>query len=55
MLELLSGAVKRPYEDDSDTDAALVPDGLGIGSGSDVVVSDGASNGRRAVGGAPVS
>jgi hypothetical protein len=55
MLELLAGAVKRPYEDDSDTDAALVPDGLGIGSGSDVVVSDGASNGRRAVGGAPVS
>jgi hypothetical protein len=54
-LELLSGPVKRQYEDDSDTDAALVPDGLGIGSGSDVVVRAGASNGRRAVGGAPVS
>jgi uncharacterized membrane protein len=40
-LELLSAAVKRQYETDTDTNAALEPDSLGIGSGRDMVSRDG--------------
>jgi uncharacterized membrane protein len=36
-LELLDRAVRRAYDDDSDVDAALVPDMQGIGSGPDVM------------------
>jgi uncharacterized membrane protein len=41
-VELLDRAVQRSYEDDADSSAALVADGLGIGSGSDVARHDGA-------------
>ena len=41
-LELLDRAVRRAYEDDADISAALVADGLGIGSGSDVARHNGA-------------
>jgi hypothetical protein len=47
-VKSVAAADRRPPLDhqlDSNTDAALVPDGLGIGSGSDVVVRDGVSNG----------
>ena len=43
-LELLDRAVERAYEDEADLSAALVADGLGIGSGSDVARHDGAAN-----------
>ena len=36
-LELLSAAVQREFDDDSDSEAAMVPDGLGIGSGPDIL------------------
>jgi uncharacterized membrane protein len=41
-LKLLERAVQRCYEEDADRSAALVADGLGIGSGSDVARHDGA-------------
>jgi hypothetical protein len=34
-VDLLTAAVKRAYGDPADVQAALVPDGLGIGSGPD--------------------
>ena len=40
-LDLLSAAVTRRYSDDRDRRAALTPDNEGIGSGPDVVMSDG--------------
>jgi uncharacterized membrane protein len=40
-LDLLSAAVTRRYPDDRDRRAALTPDNEGIGSGPDVVMSDG--------------
>lgn len=52
-LHLLSAAADQQYDDDADTRAAHVPDGLGIGSGSDVVPRNRTSNGRQAAGGAP--
>lgn len=52
-LHLLSAAADQQYDDDADTRAAHVPDGLGIGSGSDVVPRNRTSNGRQAPGGAP--
>jgi uncharacterized membrane protein len=40
-LELLADGVRRQFEDEPDVKAALTPDNEGIGSGDDVVVSDG--------------
>jgi uncharacterized membrane protein len=39
-LERLSAAVEREFEDDADLQAAKLPDGLGIGSGADLVVRE---------------
>ena len=36
-LELLSAAVEREFDDESDSQAAMRPDGLGIGSGPDLI------------------
>ena len=36
-LELLSAAVEREFDDDRDSAAAMLPDGLGIGSGPDLI------------------
>ena len=36
-LALLSAAVEREFEDESDSQAAMHPDGLGIGSGPDLI------------------
>ena len=36
-LKLLEAAARRPYTDDADVDAGLVPDMQGIGSGPDVM------------------
>jgi uncharacterized membrane protein len=43
-LDLLGGAVTLQYHDGRDRRAALTPDNEGIGSGSDVVMSDGQRN-----------
>jgi uncharacterized membrane protein len=37
LLDLLEEAVRREVEEDPDLEAALAPDGLGIGGGADVV------------------
>jgi uncharacterized membrane protein len=42
-LELLTAAVARQYADDADISAALVADGMGIGSGRDVLGRAGAA------------
>jgi uncharacterized membrane protein len=39
-LDLLEDAVRREVDEETDLEAALAPDGLGIGGGSDVVTSD---------------
>jgi uncharacterized membrane protein len=39
-LELLSAGVEREFDDDTDSQAAMVPDGLGIGSGPDLVAGE---------------
>ena len=36
-LDLLSSAVEREFDDDLDSEAAMLPDGLGIGSGPDLI------------------
>jgi uncharacterized membrane protein len=36
-LELLSAAVQRKFDDGSDSQAAMLPDGLGIGGGADLI------------------
>jgi hypothetical protein len=38
-LRLLTGAVRRAYDDEEDILAALTPDTEGIGSGADVTAS----------------
>jgi uncharacterized membrane protein len=36
-LELLSAGVEREFDDETDSQAAMLPDGLGIGSGPDLI------------------
>jgi uncharacterized membrane protein len=47
-LDLLEEAVRREVEEDPDLEAALAPDGMGIGGGADVVTSaNGGAGGSR--------
>jgi uncharacterized membrane protein len=36
-LELLGAGIEREFDDDADTRAAMLPDGLGLGSGPDLI------------------
>jgi hypothetical protein len=46
-LRLLRASTRGEYRDESDAEAAQVPDGLGIGSGSDIVTQDGSTAGAE--------